>query len=121
MKCLLLLSPFRLSKKEAFLLQKTIRAPGVLCPTQGSSQPNKVDVQGMRLPLRDERRHPPVRLLRTHPWRDETEAYPNPEDMCIDREGLSPQAKKKETVNGLRPNPFETSEDLLDGLGIHLI
>ena len=61
-----------------------------------------------------------MRLFRTHPFGNEAEAFSNPENVRVDRKGLSPQTEKKQTVNGLRPHPFEASEALLDRLGIHL-
>ena len=49
-----------------------------------------------------------MRLFRIHLFRNDAETFPDPEDVRIDRKGLSPQTKKKKTVNGLRSNPFET-------------
>jgi len=57
-------------------------------------------------------------LFGAHPRRNETEALSNPEDMRVDREGVSPEAEKKETVNGLRTDAVEAPEGLFDRLGI---
>ena len=105
---------------EALLLQETLRAARVIRPAQGPPQSNQVNVQGKRLSFRHKRGHPRVRLLGTHPFGNEAEAFSNPENMRVDREGLSPQAEKKQTVNGLRPHPVEVSEALFDRLGIRL-
>ena len=52
--------------------------------------------------------------------RKEAQAFPNPEDMGVDRKGFPPQTKKKKTVNGFWPNPFEAPNGSFNSLRIHL-
>lgn len=47
------------------------------------------------------------------PFWDDTQTLSHPEDMGINREGLSAHAKEKETVNGLWANAFEATQCLL--------
>jgi hypothetical protein len=55
-----------------------------------------------------------------HPIWNETHTFPDSEDVRIDREGISPHAKKKEAMDGFRADPFEPFQGLLDLFGIHL-
>ncbi len=59
-------------------------------------------------------------LFCIHPFRDETKALPNTKNVRVNRKGLFSQAKKKETVKGLRSDPFEAAHRFLDFLVIHL-
>ena len=59
-------------------------------------------------------------LFRIHLLRDETKAFPNPEDMRIDRKRLPPQPKEEEAMDGLGTDPFESPEGLLDLSRPHL-
>ena len=62
-----------------------------------------------------------MRLFCIHPLRNETETFPNPEHMGVYREGFSSKAKKEETVNGFRPNPFQASHHFMNLPGFHLL
>lgn len=91
---------------------------GASCPANRSSEPDKVEVKREGLPLRNERGDPWMRLPRVHPLRNESEPFPDPEDMGIDRKGFPPQPEQKETMSGFGANPLETPDGLLDLLRI---
>ena len=58
------------------------------------------------LPFGDKGSYPLMGLFCVHPLRNEAEMLPDPEDMGVDWKGLSPHAKKKETIYGLGTNSF---------------
>jgi hypothetical protein len=59
-------------------------------------------------------------FFRIHSVWNETHTFPNSKNMSIDREGISPHAKKKEAMDGFRANPLEPLKALLDLFGAHL-
>ena len=54
------------------------------------SKPDEIDVQGESSSTRYEWRHPGMGVITVHSFRDEAKAFPDPEDMGIYRERLSP-------------------------------
>jgi hypothetical protein len=59
-------------------------------------------------------------FFRIHSVWNETNTFPNSKDMRIDREDVSPHAKKKEAVDGFWADPIESFQGLLDLFGTHL-
>ena len=55
-----------------------------------------------------------------HPFGDETETLPDPEDVSIHWKGVSSQTEEKEAMNRLRTDPFQGADRSLDVLGFHL-
>lgn len=51
---------------------------------------------------------------------NETHTFPHPEDMSINREGISSHSEKKEAMDGFGADPFEPLKGLLDLFGTHL-
>src|SRR4030043_1161865 len=110
----------RLFENKTFLYQKTEFALWVLRLTSFSPQSYKVEVQGQRPSLWDERIHPRMGFLRTHPFWNNAETFSDSEDMSIYWKGFSSENKKKKTMKGLRTNPFQCSDHLFDLFRIHL-
>jgi len=58
-------------------------------------------------------------LISIGPLRDETETFPYPQHMGVDRERFPSQTKKKEAMDRLGSNALQASHHLFDFLRIH--
>jgi hypothetical protein len=86
-----------LTKIKTFLSKETNITFGMLGFTDRPPKPDEVEMEGEALSFGDERNHPRVGLFRIQLLRNEAEAFPDPEDMGIDGEGLPSQTEKEKT------------------------
>jgi hypothetical protein len=91
------------------------------CFADRPAKSDQVEMQRKAFPFRDERSNPLMSLVCVHPYRNEAEMLPHPQDMGVDWEGFSPHAKKKETMSRLWTDSFETSDRLHDLFRIHFL
>ena len=58
-------------------------------------------------------------LLGMECLRNDPKTLPHPQDVGVNRKGVPAQAKEEETVNRLRPHPFQTAHHFHNVLRIH--
>jgi hypothetical protein len=67
---------------------------------------DEVEVEGKRLPLGDKGLHPSMGPFQIEFLRNQTKAFPDPENVGVNWKCIPVQAKQQKTMKGLGTNPL---------------